>query len=96
MTDRDSGSSGGKENSSLAAKTPLRTDRPAATATSYKRRQRVLVKSGAGVFAGSGARASFATGGRVVSRKEWRRGWYGVELNGGAVVSVHASAMVAL
>ncbi len=38
----------------------------------------------------------FAAGGRIVDRRNWRKGWFGIELNTGALVTAHVSALTVL
>lgn len=38
----------------------------------------------------------FAAGGRVIDRRNWRKGWLGIELNTGALVTAHVSAVTVL
>lgn len=61
---------------------------------SIKRNQRVLVSYGCVQVLRAVGR--FAAGGRVVDRRNWRRGWFTVELNGGALVTAHHSALSVL
>ena len=60
----------------------------------FRRGAAVLVSYGAvQIMQAVGA---FAAGGRIVDRRHWRRGWYGVELLSGAIVTAHLSAITRL
>lgn len=65
-----------------------------ATAAQFKRQQPVWVSYGCVQI--MEAVGKFAAGGRVVDRTNWRKGWFGIELNSGALVTAHASALTAL
>ncbi len=63
-------------------------------ASGFAKHQRVLVSYGRVQI--MQAVGKFAAGGRIVDRRNWRKGWFGIELNSGALVPEHVSAMTVL
>ena len=60
----------------------------------FAKNQKVLVAYGCVQI--MQAVGKFWAGGRVVDRRNWRKGWLGIELNTGAIVTAHVSALTAL
>lgn len=65
--------------------------RPASRACPLRRGQRVLVAYGCVQI--MQAVGKFAVGGRVLDRRKWRKGWLGIELGNGTLVTAHLSAI---
>lgn len=65
--------------------------RPASRACPLRRGQRVLVAYGCVQI--MQAVGKFAVSGRVLDRSNWRKGWLGIELGNGTLVTAHLSAI---